>query len=87
MRLVQVAKVLGMTGQELRKELLEVDFGIKPTDREVPDTLAQGIVRFISRKHGLMIDMSVFGEGPEMKEAVQKEEEVEPASKESAAEG
>ena len=66
MRLVQVAKVLGMTGQELRKELLEVDFGVKPTDREVPDTLAQGIVRFVSRKHGLTVDMSIFGEGPEV---------------------
>lgn len=68
MRLVQVAKVLGMTGQELRKELTDVDFGIKPTDREVSDALAQGIVRFISRKRGLTIDMSIFGEGQDVKE-------------------
>ncbi|OGJ56176.1 translation initiation factor IF-2 [Candidatus Peribacteria bacterium RIFCSPHIGHO2_01_FULL_51_9] len=84
MRLVQVAKVLGMTGQELRKELLEVDFGVKPTDREVPDTLAQGIVRFVSRKHGLTVDMSIFGEGPEVNETVTEKEETEAPAKEGA---
>jgi len=57
MRLVQVAKALGMTGQQLRKELLSVDFGVKPTDREIPDNLAQGIIRFVARKHGLTIDV------------------------------
>lgn len=55
-RLVQVAKILGMTGQQLRKELTDVDFGVKPTDREVPDNLAQGIVRFIARKHGIAVN-------------------------------
>lgn len=67
MRLVQVAKVLGMTGQQLRKELEQVDFGIKPTDREVPDNLAMGIVRFIARKHNIPISadvmMALGGEG------------------------
>ena len=62
MRLVQVAKALGMTGQQLRKELENVDFGVKPTDREIPDNLAQGIVRFVARQKGLDIDMeSLFG--------------------------
>lgn len=42
-----------MTGQELRRELLQVDFGVKPTDREVSDTLAQGIIRYIARKHNI----------------------------------
>lgn len=42
-----------MTGQELRHELLQVDFGVKPTDREVSDTLAQGIIRYIARKHNI----------------------------------
>ncbi len=56
MRLVQIAKVLGMTGQQLRKELELVDFGVRPTDREVPDNLAMGIVRFVARKHGITID-------------------------------
>lgn len=62
MRLVQVAKALGMTGQQLRKELEQVDFGVKPTDREIPDSLAQGIVRYIARVKGIEVDMeSLFG--------------------------
>lgn len=62
MRLVQVAKVLGMTGQQLRKELETVDFGVKPTDREIPDNLAQGIVRYVARQKGLDIDIdALFG--------------------------
>jgi len=55
-RLVQVAKVLGITGQELRKELTEVDFGVRPTDREVPDNLALGIIRFVANKRKINID-------------------------------
>lgn len=57
MRLVQVAKILGMTGQELRHELSQVNFGVKPTDREVPDGLAKGIIRFVAQKKGLNIDL------------------------------
>jgi translation initiation factor IF-2 len=60
MRLVQVAKALGMTGQQLRKELENVDFGIKPTDREIPDNLAQGVIRFVARKNNITIDMSAL---------------------------
>ena len=56
MRLVQVAKILGLPGQELRKELLNVDFGIKPTDREVPDNLAMGIIRFVATKRNIAVD-------------------------------
>lgn len=44
-----------MTGQELRHELTQVNFGVKPTDREVPENLAQGIIRFIARKKNLSI--------------------------------
>ncbi len=55
-----------MTGQQLRKELQSVDFGVKPTDREVPDALAHGVIRFIARKYNITPDMSVFGgEGAE----------------------
>lgn len=61
MRLVQVAKALGMTGQQLRKELETVDFGIKPTDREIPDNLAQGVIRFVARKHNIEVDMDALG--------------------------
>jgi translation initiation factor IF-2 len=63
MRLVQVAKVLGMTGQQLRHELTQVNFGVKPTDREVTETLAQGIIRFLARKHGITVDMDALGMG------------------------
>ena len=55
MRLVEVAKKLGMTGQELRRELSQVEFGVKPTDREVPEALAQGIIRFIARKYTIEV--------------------------------
>lgn len=61
MRLVQVAKILGMTGQELRHELLQVNFGVKPTDREVPDSHAKGIIRFVAQKKGLKIDLEAIG--------------------------
>ena len=61
MRLVKVAKALGMTGQQLRKELLSVDFGVKPSDREVPDSLAQGIVRYVAQKNGIKVDMESLG--------------------------
>lgn len=62
MRLVQVAKSLGMTGQQLRKELEQVDFGVKPTDREIPDSLAQGIVRYFAKQKGIDIDIeALFG--------------------------
>ncbi len=56
MRLVQVAKILGLPGQELRKELLNVDFGIKPADREVPDNLAMGIIRFVASKRNIAVN-------------------------------
>ncbi len=64
MRLVQVAKILGMTGQQLRKELTTVDFGVKATDREIPDNLAHGIVRFVARKYGKNIDIDALMAAP-----------------------
>jgi translation initiation factor IF-2 len=72
MRLVQVAKALGMTGQELRHELMQVNFGVKPTDREVPDTLAKGILRFIANKKGITVDMVALGFEGEPGEGEQK---------------
>ncbi len=56
MRLVQVAKILGLSGQELRKELMQVDFGVKPTDREVTDNLAMGVIRFVANRRNIPID-------------------------------
>ncbi|MCK5017633.1 MAG: translation initiation factor IF-2, partial [Candidatus Peribacteraceae bacterium] len=85
MRLVQVAKALGMTGQQLRKELENVDFGIRSTDREIPDNLAQGVLRFVANKNGLDIDMESLGfellddekESKELDEDEENEEEAE----------
>jgi translation initiation factor IF-2 len=82
MRLVQVAKALGMTGQQLRKELTTVDFGVKPTDREIPDNLAYGVIRFVARKYKMDIDMEAImaggipggDEGGEEAPAQEKEE-------------
>ncbi len=56
MRLVQVAKILGLTGQELRKDLMSVELGVKPTDREVPDNLAMGVIRFVANRRKINVD-------------------------------
>ncbi len=50
MRLVQVAKELGISSKELRAELENTNFGIKPSDREVSDGLAAGIIRVLTPK-------------------------------------
>ncbi len=86
MRLVQVAKALGMTGQQLRKELESVEFGIRPTDREIPDNLAQGVIRFVARKHDIPIDMDAvlaMGDGSSEERVVEAKETTsrEPAQK------
>jgi len=82
MRLVKVAKALGMTGQQLRHELEEVNFGVKPADREVPDNLAQGILRFVSQKHGIQVDMEALGFSVDVEEGV-KETSAEESSEEA----
>jgi translation initiation factor IF-2 len=73
MRLVRLAKALGITGQELRHELELVDFGVKPTDREIPDNLAHGIVRFVARKRNITVDPLFFTEGSDDDSAEQSE--------------
>ncbi len=50
-RAAAVAKHIGISSQDLRKLLSEVNFGVKPTDREFAESLAAGIVRFASRKY------------------------------------
>ncbi len=64
-----------MTGQQLRKELMTVEFGIKPTDREVPDNLAIGIIRYIARKHNIPVDFDALGSGMEDTEEKEGEED------------
>ncbi len=49
-RAAAVAKHIGISSQELRKMLTEINFGVKPTDREFLESLAPGIVRFAARK-------------------------------------
>lgn len=77
MRLIEVAKRLGMTGQQLRHELTQVDFGVKPTDREISPELAQGIVRFLARKYGIEVKEELAAAAPpeEGEEREEKEEE------------
>src|SRR3989338_1291628 len=76
MRLVQVAKALGMTGQELRHELSQVNFGVKATDREIPDGIAKGGLRFLAQKKGITVNMESLGldmgdEGEEREETAE----------------
>jgi len=75
MRLVQVAKALNMTGQQLRHELMQVNFGIKPTDREIPDTLAKGVLRFLATKHGISVNMESLGLGDDDEAGAGQQEE------------
>jgi translation initiation factor IF-2 len=78
MRLVQVAKILGMTGQDLRKELSQVNLGVRPTDREIPDQLARGVIRFLANKRGITVNMDTL-----MTDADTEEETEEASSQES----
>ncbi len=82
MRLVQVAKILGMTGQQLRHELSQVNFGVKPTDREIPDGVAKGVIRFIATKNGLKINFDDLG--ATLGDDVEEEETEEEAASEDA---
>ena len=81
MRLIQVAKALGMTGQELRRELTEVNLGVKPTDREVPDTLARGVIRYLAQKKGIEVDVAALGEMSVDEEAEKEKESPPPAAR------
>lgn len=80
MRLVKVAKELGITSKELRVELENTNFGIKPTDREVPDGLAAGIIRVLTPKFKEQIKkaqkLKRLQEREEQKIVEQKEEEL-----------
>jgi translation initiation factor IF-2 len=82
MRLVQVAKILGITGQELRHELTQVDFGVRPTDREVTDNLAMGVIRFVATKRKINVDweaVEAIRSGKQGDTEDEKEEEAAPA--------
>ncbi len=82
-RAITVAQHLGISTQELRKYLSEVNFGVRPSEREFPESIANGIVRFVARKLGKKIAPLISFE--EEVEEVQ-EEEAEEQKEESALE-
>lgn len=49
-RAAVLARHIGISSQDLRKILSEVNFGVKPTDREFPEELTSGIIRYAARK-------------------------------------
>lgn len=76
-RMAAMAQHLGITSQELRRVVAEVNFGVKPTDREVPETIAPGIVRFAATK--LKIKCPPFmPQKEEEEEETPEEEEIQP---------
>lgn len=85
LRLVQLAKELGITTKELRPELEKTNFGIKATDREIPDGLAAGIIRVLSPKFAEQIkkaqQIKKQQEKEEKKELEEKEKQIEDISK------
>jgi translation initiation factor IF-2 len=96
-RAAAVAKHIGISSQDLRKMLSEVNFGVKPTDREFPEMVANGIVRFAGRKLKKDIEPLISQEIDEEEEIEESEdtltlpkkeeeenEEKAPAKKESA---
>jgi translation initiation factor IF-2 len=65
-RTAQVAKHLGISSRQLREFLSEVNFGIRPTDREMPITIAAGVVRYVSHKLKIpYVQMDLMDEGIE----------------------
>jgi translation initiation factor IF-2 len=50
MKLVDIARELRITTQELRHELQKTNFGVSPTAHEVDDAIGKGILRFLKGK-------------------------------------
>lgn len=85
-RAVQIAQHLGISSQELRKFIAEVNFGVKPADREFPESIASGIVRFISRKLGKKVPpLIVFADVDDEDELTEEATEGESTPKEESA--
>ena len=51
MKAKDLAYEIGITRQELRHELQGMNFGVDPTAREIPDGIAQGIIRMLAPKY------------------------------------
>ena len=50
MRFIEVARKLGITAQQLRHEVKQINFGINVMEREIPENLALGVIRVLSPK-------------------------------------
>ncbi len=75
-RTAQVAKHLGIPSRELKEKVLEkVNFGIRPEDREIPFTIAQGIVRYAAQVLKIscppLNENVVIGEGEPLNETTE----------------
>lgn len=74
-RTAQVAKHLGISPRDLREKVIsKVNFGVKPGEREMPLSIASGIVRYAAR--ALKISCSTLEEAIEAEEngkALEKE--------------
>ena len=68
-----MAQHLGISGAQLRQFISQVNFGISPTDREFPESIANGIVRFVAMKLGKKIKPLVAFEEQELGEDSQDE--------------
>ena len=51
MRLKDIAYEIGITRQELRRELQKTDFGVDTSAKDIPDGLAHGVIRFFAPKY------------------------------------
>jgi len=49
MHLSEMARVLQITTQELRRELAKTNFGISPTAHEIDDNLSVGVIRYLKQ--------------------------------------
>ena len=77
MRLVQLAKELGISSKELRTELDNTNFGVKESDREIPDGLAMGIIRVLTPKFKEQIKIAQRKKKIKEKEELKKTQETE----------
>lgn len=84
MRLVQIAKELGISPKELRHELEITNFGIKPSDREVSEGLASGIIRVLTPKFQEQIKKAQQIKKQQEREEISKIEEKERSIEEQA---
>ena len=83
-RAIKVAQHLGISSSKLREFIAQVNFGVKPEEREFPENIANGIVRFVARKLGKKIEPLISLEEDNQEEEdkeVNKESTLEKLSK------